>query len=178
MADLKDLYDVEIRKLEHIYSFSKQKIESKLQTKAHLENKCMNLLQASAVLITLFVGIMSFKQDITLELQSIIVKIEYAFFLTLLITIITLLLSLDDSIANWYKREKEGLYEDTKKPSEILNLSENDMKHYFENMIKDFSKSIESVDRIMEKKNKYFNRALRLFILSLIVLVLMGTIIA
>lgn len=57
--------ETEVQK--QIFEYSIRQLAQLYDSKKHLEGKCMNILQASSILVTLFVGLLQYFSDIELN---------------------------------------------------------------------------------------------------------------
>lgn len=100
----KNQSEIEVKK--DIYEYSQHSLDSLFERKRHIEIKSLYVLQASAVLVTLFttlLGIISTKIKYSIYMTIGIIL----FYILILIAILSLLVALDDTIASWIKPKKE-----------------------------------------------------------------------
>jgi len=161
-----------------LYNYAVKKLEMRHESKRHVEIKSLYILQASTVLITLFTGLLAYSDNVNQCFKIPILILKFLFYILAALSILSLLISLDDTIANWFKKGKDGLYQDTLEADEILDAINKHNKSFFDNIIIDLSKSSKSANRIIEVKDRFMKFGMRLFIFSLAVLVILGIIIA
>jgi hypothetical protein len=163
-----DVLKTEAR-LKEIYDYSIKNLEINIDRKHHFEIKSLYILQATAILVTLFVG---FKDKITDNLSNVqlanYIFIRNLFYLAILITLITLLLSLFDAIF--------GKFEDIQDPKVLYYEYpiKTTLKEYYEEQVKLFSISINSSKKILGKRIIFYNIGLISFIFSVVLLILIG----
>lgn len=172
-----DQNEYEVKK--DLYEYSKYKLNSLMERKRHIETKSLYVLQASAVLVTLFTALMGSRAN----KNNIIIIMETIFYALILFSMISLLISLDDTVVSWFKHKKDKAnnnYLDTPEVKDIEDtLQYNyDLLRYYSLMTDAFVKSNNSGDVITIMKVKYFHYGLRLFIGAVIVLSMMGIILA
>ena len=187
--DHKNEYEVK----KDLYEYSKYKLNSLMERKRHIETKSLYVLQASAVLVTLYTALMGRIGS----KNNIIIIIETVFYILILLSILLLLASLDDTIVSWFKHKKDknknnnvdksevkdedsSNYLDTPEVKDIeYTLKGNyDLLRYYTLMTNAFVKSNNSGDVIAIMKVKYFHYGLRLFIGAVIMLSIIGIILA
>jgi hypothetical protein len=165
--------------LKEIYDYSLKELEIVLERKHHLEIKSLYVLQPTAVLIALFLGFIDKMGNDIIGVQEIqVIILRDCFYVTIVITLILLLLALNDSIINYFSKGTDGLFSDLPLPNTILENHSNDTLQDFQgNIIKNVSNSIESTINIISLKVSLFYWALFSFIFSIVTLILIGFII-
>lgn len=173
--DFQNEYEVK----KDLYEYSKCKLNSLMERKRHVETKSLYVLQASAVLVTLFTALMGGMANKNI----IIIIMEILFYTLILFSMFSLLVSLDDNIVSWVKHKEDkdnNNYLDTPEVRDIEStLQDNyDLLRYYRLMTNAFAKSNNSGDVITIMKVKYFHYGLRLFIGAVMMLLIMGIILA
>lgn len=158
-------------KIKEIYDYALNLLDIKLERKHHLEIKSLYVLQATAILITLFLG---FKDKIGNGLNSNqlvqFIVLRDLFFISVGVTLVSLLLALLDKIVSGAEA-----FCDLPSPETILDEYPDDTNtQYQEQIIRNTSDSIDSADGLIKNKIKLFNIGLILFIVSIGDLILMG----
>lgn len=162
-------------KLSELYNYSVKLLEMKLERKRHLEIKCLYVLQAAAILVTLYLGLVDKINVVTTNSTVLVVILKILFYLAIAITLFLLLISLNDGITNFFKPKEAGAFRDTILPELIMNEHPEDtVDDFHENLIRDFSQSIASADDIIEVKTRLFNKAVTTFIIAVIILIILG----
>lgn len=180
LNEVKNQSEVEVKK--DIYEYSQRSLDSLFERKRHIEIKSLYVLQASAVLVTLFTtlfGIINTKINYSVYMIVGIVM----FYILILIAILCLLIALDDTIARWFKPKNEKDNFTFLNPPQvddiITALKENyDLTRYYTLMSKAIKKSIKSGDIINKVKVKYFHIGVRVFITSVVVVIFLGILVA
>ena len=152
--------------LEELYEYSLKELSIKLERKRHLETKALSVLQATAILISLFLGFDSklINSFSGVKLGKLII-LKIIFYMTVAITLVLLLLALNDKVANLFGKNRNKQLKDLPSSEEILDdYSEDDVKSFQEKMIRNISDTIKCVDNIIYIKNLLFNFALNSFI--------------
>ncbi|KJS21849.1 MAG: hypothetical protein VR72_08620 [Clostridiaceae bacterium BRH_c20a] len=150
-----------------IYSYAITKLEHKLDANKHIENKSILLLQATAVFITLFIFFIdkSYNYKICSEILTFL---KLSFYISLSATCIIIFILLNYGIFG--KRN----YMDTLLPSQILEQNLSNLEDHYEKLIYDFSESINSVQKKNEFMAQLLKWALRIFIISILILIILG----
>lgn len=157
------------KRLEKIYVYSMDVLNIKLERKHHLEIKSLYILQATAILITLFVGFQdNISNNLSIQQQANFIFFRNSFYITILVSLVALLLSLFDKIS--------GQFQDVQYPSVLYYdyPRYTILKEFYEEQVKYISNSIESVDSIIKKKIKIHSIGLIFFIIAVILLIIIG----
>lgn len=152
-----------------IYDFSIKAVEIKLERKHHLEIKSLYILQATAVLITLFVGFQDTIGNISdSKLQANYIFFRNGFYLCILISLVALLLSLIDALT--------GQFKDFQHPRKLYFETDVDqtIKEYYVRQIEYLIISIDSIDTITSKKAKLFSIGVSFFVFAVFLLLIIG----
>jgi hypothetical protein len=155
-------------KLKEIYDFALKSLDTKLERKHHFEVKTLYILQATAILITLFVGFQDKISDKLNTLQQInFIFFRNGFFISIAITLVALLASLFDMLF--------GKFVDLQPPKKLTeHYKDSDNAIYYEHQIGYLTNSIESVDGIIKKKIVVFNIGIVFFFIAIILLICIG----
>lgn len=155
-------------KLKEIYDFGLKSLDTKLERKHHFEIKTLYILQATAILITLFVGFQDKISDkLTAVQQMNFIFFRNSFYIAIGITLLSLLGSLFDAIFTKFI--------DFKSPKTLVEHYRNyDKITYYEQQIEYFTKSIDSVDKIISQKVVVFNIGILFFFIAIILLISIG----
>lgn len=152
-----------------IYDFSIKALETKLERKHHLEIKSLYILQATAVLITLFVGFQDKIGNITdSKLQANYIFFRNGFYTCILVSLVALLLSLIDALT--------GKFKDFQHPYKLYYQSDvnQTVKEYYVKQIDYLIEAINSVDIIIAKKVRFFNIGVSFFVFAVCLLLIIG----
>jgi hypothetical protein len=204
--------ELEVQK--QIYEYSIRQLAQLNDSKKHLEGKCMNILQASSILVTLFVGLLQYLSDIELRrpFDFLYTFLTVIFYILIIITIILIIWSLNDKIVNiiinfskkhkflemvlihlklldkietdelpvYGNKEEEGLYISL---PEVLAVRQNfdkinNLKQYYQSLIICYENTIKSLEVMAITKNSLFLKSLKTFVLSILILIIMGILVA
>lgn len=165
----KTVVDIEI--LREIYATSINCKDDAQNRKQHSEIKSLYLLQAVAILISIF-GLDSVQKNIT-NLQTF----KILFYILVGLTLFFLLCCLNDSILAMFTGDENDLMQILLSPSRILekSIEENvDINKHLEKSIKDNSKCIDSIEKLNNVKSRLFKWGLTTFIFAIFILILFG----
>ena len=157
--------------LREIYSSSINCKDDAQKRKQHLEIKSLYLLQAVAILISIF-GLDSVQKNIA-NLQTF----KILFYILVGLTLLFLLCCLNDSILEMFTGDKNDLMQVLISPSQILEKSIEgnvDINEHLKRSIKDNSKCINSIEKLNKVKSRLFKWGLTAFIFSISILILFG----
>lgn len=165
---IKNTPEQEEAKLKEIYDFGLKSLDTKLERKHHFEIKALYILQATAILITLFVGFQDKISDKLTNLQQInFIFFRNGFYIAIGVTLVALLGSLFDAIFTKFI--------DFKSPKTLKEYYQNyNMTTYYEQQIEYITKSIESVDKIVSQKVFVFNIGIIFFFVAILLLISIG----
>jgi len=177
---LRENKDLELCK--QIYEYAIRQFIQINDSKKHLESKCMNVLQASSILVILFVGLMQYFGSIVLikSLNIIYILSHILFYISIVSTICIIILSLNDSIENirirLLKKFKKNIVTDKTDIKDVgkyiplpdikdiqAKLDNKGLKCYYESLVECYNNSINSIRVIVLTKNTLFLTSLKTF---------------
>lgn len=158
-------------KLKEIYDFALKSLDTKLERKHHFEVKALYILQATAILITLFVGFQDRISNKLTTLQLInYIFFRNGFYITIAITLVALLASLFDLFF--------GKFVDMQSPKTLKEHYQGyNNSIYYEHQIEYLTDSINSVDKIIGRKIIVFDVGIFFFFSAIMLLICIGFII-
>lgn len=163
-------------------------------SKKHLEYKCLYVLQAAAVLVALFVGLMQLASGnrFGYPWQKVFTYLQIMFYLVNMLTFWTLFRALDDAVLNKKYRLKvrfRNILNDEKEDTKTVKGSfeklldidfviryntVKELSEHYRILIDTYRKSYNSLFQIVILKNKLLLRALKFFIVAIIILSIIG----
>ena len=96
-----------------VYEYALKNLELKHASKKHLEIKGLSVLQACAFSIALFTALLAYSDNLPESCKVSILVLKLLFYFFTLLSILCMLISLDDAIANRLKKGSDGLYQDS-----------------------------------------------------------------
>ncbi|MEG0563181.1 hypothetical protein [Anaerorhabdus sp.] len=157
--------------IKEIYDYSFSNLEGLKNSKRHLEIKSLYVLQATALLLTLFLALDNSATSVVL------ICLKMVFYLVIAFTVLLLLLGLNDSILSIFGLNKDGLQRQTLDPETILisAKSNNDsLNQYQTNFIIDNTHCHKNLSKLIDVKAKLFNLSLFGFTSSMFIVILMA----
>ncbi|MBU3176672.1 hypothetical protein KPL47_09835 [Clostridium estertheticum] len=193
----------EIEHYKEVYEYAQKELDDLVERKRHIEIKILYLLQACALVITLFTALIGYiinDDFMYIKFSSYLVVV---FYIAIALSVICLVISLDDTLASWkftkslfliiYKtnmdKELKEVYEDgetiglhkeapTSKLLLEVDINEIGKRSYYRRIIKSFIRSTMTSRTLLLCKNMYFTFALKLFVTSIILVIALGILVA
>lgn len=163
--------DSERLKLKELYDYSINMLKNTTERQYHYDIKSLYLLQATAVLAALFLGLVN--NDTKETIQVVLIFIIY---LSLFFTFIFLLKSLGGDKLMIFGGDKHRV-KSTLLPNKIMEnemFIKNSIDEHYKQLINDYSDSIESIEELIEKKHSAYINGLVGFIIAVTTIILLG----
>lgn len=163
----------EIIMLDSLYTYSFNQIDNRKNVKRHTETKSLYLLQATAVLLTLF-SLIDLDATGTVFSPRAIEVFSGIFYFLIAYTVFILLISLNDSLFNSNKNIER--LSEVQNPLDLYNLIRSNSLNSINfklTLIASCDDCIKALDLVIERKNSLFNKALIGFSLSMATILLM-----
>lgn len=156
--------------IDEIYKHSINQLENTKQIKRHVEIKSLYLLQATAILLTLFSALGPHSNN------TVNIFFEIIFYFVIVGTVIILLLSLNDTLINGNIENNNKTFKEIEYPLTLLykfNKEEIEVYEYKVALIKNNDECLRVLDNIIKVKARRFELGLIGFTTSMIIVTIL-----